>query len=210
MKTRSLWIALAGLAGMVVRADVAPARFVLPAPVMEIATAEEAFARFAAPVRAQLATANLEAKLRLGMQVHLALGDRDGKSALAAAAELRALQSDPAEKAFTGLVTEAQVASWSSGAAFSRELAVRCAALPRTAEMTAVLRRQREKIAATTRDGLLAEAAELGRRFDGPGQCDWLGADQIIRTHHRLANILPLREAMLAALDAAIAERPQN
>lgn len=209
MKLRTTWIALAIFLGTTLFATAAPGSFALPAPVMEIASSPEAFARFVAPVRAALAAPELDAKLRLGMQVHLALNDRDAKTALAAAAELRALQTEPAEKAFTGLVTEAQVASWASGATFAQELTRRLATLPATAKMTAVLRKQHEKIAATTRDGLLAEAATLGRQLDGSGQCDWTGADQIIRTRHRLTNILPLREAMLTALDAAIAERPQ-
>jgi hypothetical protein len=210
MKTRARWTVLAALAVSSAITLAAETRFDLPAPVIQIVTSADQFARFVAPVRAGLPGANLDARLRLGLQAHLALSDRDAAAALAAGTALRALETDPAAKALAGLVTEAQMAAWRPGATFSRELTTRLAGLPSTPEITARLRSLREKITATTRESLLAEAAALGRRLDAAGHCDWHGADEIIRLHHRLANVLPLRDALLAALDAAIAARPQN
>ncbi len=207
MKTRVRWTVLAALAVSPVITLAAETRFSLPAPVLQIVTSADQFARFAAPVRAALPGSGLDARLRLGMQAHLALNDRDAAAALVAGAALRALETDPAAKALAGLVTEAQVAAWRPGTTFSRELTTRLAGLPPTPEITARLRNLREKIAATTRESLLAEAAALGRRLDAAGQCDWHGADELIRLHHRLANVLPIRDAMLAVLDEVIAKR---
>jgi hypothetical protein len=207
MKTRVIRTLLAVFAASAGMAQGAPARFELPAPVTEIVTSPGQFARFVAPVRAALPGAGLDDRLRLGMQAHLALNDRDAPAALAAGAALRVLETDPAAKALAGLVTEAQVAAWRPDTTFSRELTTRLAGLPPGPEITARLRNLREKIAATTRDHLLAEAAALGRRFDSAGQCDWAGADEIIRLHHRLANVLTLRTELLAVLDEAIDAR---
>lgn len=208
MVFRSSWLVLLALAAPLLRAE--PAGFPLAAPVRELVTSPAAFGRFAGPVRRALepAPAGVDAKLLLGLRAHLALAAHDADAALRAAAELRALQTDPAERAFSGLVTEAQVAAWRPGAALDRELAVRLAALPATPAMTSLLCRQREKLAAVTPEALLAEADELGRRLDGRGVCDWIDADRIIRLHHRLANVLPLRETLVAAFDAALAARP--
>lgn len=207
MRTRAGWTVLAALAISPAITLAAETRFGLPVPVLQTVTSADQFARFAAPVRAALPGSGLDQRLRLGMQAHLALNDRDAATALAAGTALRELETNPAAKALAGLVTEAQVAAWRPGMTFSRELTTRLAGLPPTSEITARLRNLREKIAITTREHLLAEAAALGRRLDAAGSCDWLGADEIIRLHHRLVNVLPIRDAMLAVLDEVIAGR---
>lgn len=205
MKIPGRWIQFFALTALVAWLPAAESRFPLPAPVVRLVSEPEAFSRFITPVRTALPQAGLDQRLRLGMEAHLALNDRDASAALAAAAALRALEKDPAAKALAGLVTEAQVASWQPGTEFSHELRTRLAGLPRTPEITARLKGLREKIAATTPEALLAEAEAMGRRLDGTGECDWRGADEIIRLHHRRANVLPLRQDMLAALDDAMA-----
>jgi hypothetical protein len=207
MKTFGRTLLFAALWGASIAATVAEQRFVLPEGVAQVVTRAESFARFVAPIRNALPEAGLDARLRLGMEAHLALNAREPAPALAAATALRALETDPAAKALAGLVTEAQVASWKPGADFAGELRTRLAGLPRTPEITGRLRSLREKIAATTREALLAEAAALGRKLDAGGRCDWRDADEIVRLHHRFANVLPLRAALLAALDEEIGRR---
>jgi hypothetical protein len=74
-----------------------------------------------------------------------------------------------------------------------------------------MLQGQRAKIAALSRDALLAETRDiivpaLARR----GYCGLVEADQLVRVRHRLTSILPLRDEFLRAFDAAIAARPAS
>ena len=202
--------------------------FVLPAAPLELVTDEAKFRPFAESVRAEVerllgvpAAVDDPATLRLllSTRVHLAhyFGD-DGK-AISTAAWIRSLQTDPAGRAFAGLTTLASVearrrnpgtapddANYSE--TFLREFTRQLAGLPRTSEIAAMLRGQREKVAGITEAALLAETREaiipaLARR----GHCGLEEADQLVRVRHRLVSILPVRNETLQALDAAIAAR---
>lgn len=181
----------------------------LAEPVVEIVTSPESFQRFVAPWAGALKNppAGTDERMILGMRVHLALNRRGAAEADAAVAALRRLASPGEERAFTGIVTEAQIAAWAPGTTFAREIEARLRALPRTPAMAALLQRQREKLAATTREALLAEAERLGRQLAGQHRCEWAEADQIVRLHHRLTAIVPLRDDLVAALEVAIRER---
>lgn len=150
--------------------------------------------------------------LLLALRVHLALLLRDGPRALEAAEQIRGRQTTEAERAFAGLTTRATVASWAApreeqAAAFAREFRRLLVALPRAAEMRAVLVRQRERLQAMTEAALRAEAGQLAAKLGGRREVTLAEADAIVRVGHRLENLLPLRAAMIAALDEAIAAR---
>lgn len=203
--------------------------FALPGTPSELVTDEAKFRPFAETVRAEVerllgeptavddrATLNL----LLSTRVHLAHHFGDNEKAIATAAWIRSLQADPALRAFAGLTTLASVEARRRhpGAApgdatyretFSREFTRQLGRLPRTPEIGAMLRGQREKIAGLTETALLAEVREvvlpaLARR----GHCGLAEADQIVRVRHRLVGILPVKKETLQALDAAIAARP--
>lgn len=152
-------------------------------------------------------------KLLLGIRVHLALLSHDDERALAAAARIRELQTDPADQAYAGLTTQAMVASRGpdgliSPQVFRDDFARRLRQLPMTPAMRAGLVRQRERMAATTAEAIRAEAKALAERMGPRGTCTLVEADQIIRMRHRLVDLVPLKGAVLEALDAAIAARP--
>lgn len=155
----------------------------------------------------------------LALRVHLAHHFTDNERAASTAAWIRTLQTDPAERAFAGLSSFAAIAARREhpalapgDAAFRRAFQTHftrlLAGLPRTPEMLAVLRRQRERAAALDREGILAE---FRQRVADPDQaraaCTLAEADEIVRAFHRLHRLLPLREETLAALDAAIEDR---
>lgn len=203
-------------------------RFELPAAPLELVTDEAKFAPFAHAVGAEVDRllgvpsavddpATLQ--LLLSMRVHLAHHHADNEAAVATAAWIRSLQTDPAGRAFAGLTTLASVEARRRhpGAApddaayrrtfldaFSRQLQ----ALPRTAEMTVFLRGQRQKIADITEAALLAETRDvIAPAIQRRGYCGLAEADQLVRVRHRLVSILPVRGETLQALDAAIAAR---
>ncbi len=203
--------------------------FALPAAPLELVTDEAKFRPFAESVRAEVerllgvpAAVDDPATLRLllSTRVHLAHYFGDEGKEIATAAWIRSLQTDPASRAFTGLMTLASVEArrQNPGASpddakyretFLREFTRQLASLPRTSEITAMLRDQRGKNAAVTEAALLAETRDviipaLARR----GHCGLAEADQLVRVHHRLVSILPVRNETLHALDAAIAARP--
>jgi hypothetical protein len=153
--------------------------------------------------------------------VHLAHHFGDDEEAIATAAWIRSLQADPPLRAFAGLTTLASVEArrQNPGAApdhgnyratFLREFARQLANLPRTPEVTAMLRGQRAKIAEMTEAGLLAEVREkIAPAIGARNHCTLAEADQLVRVRHRLVSILPVRTETLQALDAAIAARVQ-
>lgn len=183
---------------------------VLAVPPLQLVTNETDFAPFGRSVSAMVA-AELEQvpppngarlKLLLGLRVHLALHFGDDAAARDAAGKIRALQTDPAEHAHAGLTTEAIVAARHDPVAFEKEFSTRLAALPRTPEMRAVLTRARERIAATTEAALLDEVRQnITPRLARGEPCTLEIADQLVRVRHRLAEILPLRAALLRAYD---------
>jgi len=211
----------AGWAAIVcMHATAAAQTFTLPAKAHDTMTGAahlHEFAREAATeVERQLTAQPAPAEDRLGvllaMRVHLALLRRDGPRALDAAQRIRARQTSPAERAFAGLTTQAAVAAWTAPrtrevAAFATEFRRLLAALPRSPEVAAVLGRQRERLQAMTEPALRAEAAQLAAKIGERRQVTLAEADQIARLGHRLENLLPLREAMLAALNEALAVR---
>ena len=207
----------------------AESKFALPAEPLELVTDEARFRSFAENVRTEVerlfgvpaavddrATLNL----LLSTRVHLAHHFGDDEKAISTAAWIRTLQADPALRAFAGLTTLASVEArrQNPGAApgdakyrgtFLREFTRQLAGLPRTPEIVAMLRGQRDKIAGLTHAALLAETRDvivpaLGRR----GHCGLAEADQLVRVRHRLVSILPIKNETLQALDAAIAARP--
>jgi hypothetical protein len=79
----------------------------------------------------------------------------------------------------------------------------RLASLPPTAELTVALARQRDRFRELTADGLRAEAAQLAARLDGMPRWTLAEVDAVTRLGHRLATILPVRDVLLAAFEAA-------
>lgn len=220
MTTRIL---VGGVLAAAAPAGLAAAALVLPADAQETMTAPvplRAFARVAAEeveraLAAQPAPAAESRGMLLAMRVHLALLLRDGPRALATAEQIRAVQATEAERAFSGLTTRAAVAAWAvppaeQASAFAVEFRRQLRPLPHRPEMRAVLVRQRERLQAMTAPALHAEAAQLATTLGGRRRVTLAEADLIIRLGHRLENLVPWREAMISALDEAIAARPNG
>jgi hypothetical protein len=224
---RSLAVVLSGFA-VVVTALAKEKSFLLPASVVEVVRDEGHFRAFAEPVRAEVARLLGEPaavdnaatlKLLLASRVHLAHYFGDDDEATATAAWIRTLQTSPVQKTFAGLTTFAAVATRRQhpglGSShplfrktFAREFADRLRELPRTTEVAAMLREQRQKIADLSEADLVAEARDkIAPAIARRGFCGLGEADQLVRVRHRLVNILPLQAEMLEAFDAAIAER---
>jgi hypothetical protein len=200
----------------------------LPASPLELVTHEEKFRTFAATVAADIerqlgvpASVDDPAtfKLLLSSRVHLAHHFGDNDRAIATAAWIRSLQADPADRAFAGLTTFAAVAARRGNpgagpesavfrAAFEKEFARLVGELPRTPAITAMLRRQRQKISDLSEAALLAETRDkIAPAIAKRGGCGLDEADQLIRVRHRIVSILPVRTETLRVLDAAIAAR---
>ena len=225
--TAALVLGITTLRGMAAPETV----FALPAAPLELVTDETKFRTFAENVRMEVERLlgvpaavddRLTLSLLLSSRVHLAHYFGDDDKAIATAAWIRSLQTDPALRAFTGLTTLASVEvrrqnpgramdDAKSRESFYHEFTRQLANLPRTPEITTMLRGQREKIAGLTKAALLAETRDiivpaLARR----GHCGLAEADQLVRVRHRLINILPFRDETLQALDGAIAARPTS
>lgn len=219
-------VALSGFA-VVVTALAKEKSFSLPASVVEIVRDEGHFRAFAEPVRAEVARLLGEPaaiddaatlKLLLASRVHLAHYFGDDDEATATAAWIRTLQASPVDRTFAGLTTFAAVATRRQhpGLAsshpgfrktFAREFSERLRKLPRTPDVAAMLRGQRQKIGDLSETDLLAEARDkIAPAIARRGFCGLGEADQLVRVRHRLVNILPLQAEMLEAFDAAIAE----
>ena len=203
-------------------------RFELPVSPWELIQDEERFREFAVKVDAQVerllaVPAAIDDVAVLGrllaIRVHLAHYFARDERAVSTAAWIRSLQSNPADRAFAGLTTLASVAARRAhpGSAphepgyrdsFKREFSRQLAGLPASTEIVAMLRGQRGKIASITAAALSAETRDvIAPALARQGYCGLEGADQLVRVRHRLASILPIREEILAALDAAISER---
>lgn len=217
------------MAAPALRATAAPdVQFELSVPPLELVQDERRFREFAVRVGAEVerllgvpAAVDDPSTLKrlLSTRVHLALYLADDEKAVSTAAWIRSLQPDGAERAFVGLTTLASVTArrTNPGAApqerryrdtFRRELSRQLEALPATPEIVAMLRAQREKIAAINEAALLAEARDIiAPLLAHPGYCGLEGADQLVRIRHRLIGIVPVCAETLAALDAAIAAR---
>lgn len=206
-------------------------RFDLPAPVVELVTSEAAFRPFAEAVRDEVErllgvpeaiddAATL--RLLLSTRVHLAHHFGDNNTAVATAAWIRSMQSDPAGRAFAGLTTLASVVARRSHpglgagdpsyrATFLAEFSRRLETLDHSLEIVAMLRGQREKIARITEAALLAEARDvIAPAIKRRGSCGLVEADMLVRVRHRLESIVPVRDETLRALDEAIARRTSS
>jgi hypothetical protein len=202
--------------------------YALPAAPLELVTNEEQFRVFATAVAADIerqlgvpACVDDPAifKLLLSSRVHLAHHFGDNARAIATAAWIRSLQADPADRAFAGLTTFAAVAARRGNpgagpdtavfrAAFEKEFTRLLGELPRTPKITAMLRRQRQKISDLSEAALLAETRDkIAPAIAKRGACGLDEADQLIRVRHRIVSILPVKAETLRALDAAIAAR---
>lgn len=206
-------------------------RFALPARPVELVTSEQTYRPFAEHVRAEVERllAQPEAiddpailHLLLAMRVHLALHFHDGQTAVATAAWIRTLQTDPASRALAGLTTFAFIEAMRRNPdspesdagyrgdfeqAFDRLLA----GLPHTDAMETALREQRDKIADSTKAALLAQLREkIAPMLAGRTHCGLVEADQLVRVQHRLTTLTAVRDEMLRALDRAIAARAKK
>jgi hypothetical protein len=208
--------------------DAGKVRFALPADAMTVVTDEEAFRPFAETVRKEVERllgepTALDApetfKLLLSTRVHLAHHFADNDVAIATAAWIRSLQTDPAGRAFAGLTTFAAVEArrrhpgLASCApeyrkAFFHAFSEQLAALPATSAIASMLRGQREKIAGISAEALLTETREIILpALERKGYCGLDEADLLVRVRHRLVSIVPVRDETLRALDEAIAAR---
>lgn len=209
-------------------AAAAETAFPLPVVALEVVTDEAKFRTFAKTVGAEverlLATPaavddRATLNLLLSTRVHLAHYFGDDERAIATAAWIRSRQDDPALRAFAGLTTIASVETRrkhpglapeneNARATFLNEFVNQLAGLPRTREIAIMLRGQREKIASLGREALFAEVrATIQPAIARRGYCGLAEADQLVRVHHRLQSILPVKDEILQALDAAIAAR---
>ena len=196
-----------------------------PAPVRELVNDARLFRPFAVNVstevdRSLAATptpaGDVLARL-LTLRVHLAVHLGDAAGALAAAARIRDTLVPPAERPFSGVLTAAFVAAQTAAPAgvsspdytpaFRSALQQRLAALPVTAEIATLLERQRDRFQSITREKLAAEAEVLGTRLDAMPRWPLDEVDHVVRLGHRLVTVLPVRETILRALEAAIAQR---
>jgi hypothetical protein len=147
-------------------------------------------------------------KLLLGLRVHLALHFRDDATALATAERIRELQIDPGERALAGVTTRAIVAAQHDPRRFEQEFSTLLATLPRDAGVRAALQRARDKISGLNQETLLNEVrTQIEPQLARGEPCTLEIADQLVRIRHRLTDILPLRDALLRAYDAAVAAR---
>jgi len=217
---------VAPLAG--VAADIS---YDLPGTPLEVATNEEKFRHFAEKVATgveeQLGIPALvddpaTLKILLSTRVHLAHHFADNDKAVSTAAWIRSLATNPADKAFAGLTTLASVTARRQhpGAApgeakyretFLREFTRQLAALPRTPEIAAMLRGQRDKIAGLNEAALLKEVTDIiAPAIARRGSCGLKEADDLVRVRHRLVGILPVKNETLQALEAAISARSSS
>jgi hypothetical protein len=150
-----------------------------------------------------------EQKLLLGLRIHLALCLREDDVARVAADRLRELQTDPGERAHSGVLTRALIDSQRHPGALERMLLAALRALPRDPAVRSAVQRSAAKIAALSESSLLAEIRDdVDPKLARGEPCTLEMADQIVRAGHRLRNILPLRAALLRAYEAALATWP--
>ena len=190
--------------------------FSLPLPALELIWNDTAFFSFVRQLsdetdRLLAAPSATPAgqKLLLGLRIHLALCLRDDDVARAAAVRLRELQTDPGERAHSGILTRALIDSQRDPDALERTLLAALQALPGDPAVRRAVQRSAVKIAALSEASLLAEIRDdVAPKLARGEPCTLEMADQIVRAGHRLRNILPLRAAMLRAYEAALATWP--
>lgn len=206
------------MVGVIVSASTAHAvepTFPLPAPPLELISDHDAFKRFTQEMQQAvdrlLATENSDwgeqRKRLLNLRVHLALCVGQDDVALQTVDRLRDLQTDPGERAHSGVLTQALVASKRNPVALARLLRASLAALPRTPAVHAAVARSAGRIEALSESAIVAEIRDdVAPKVARGEPCTVEMADQIIRAGHRLRNILPLRSAILQAYQATLAE----
>lgn len=186
----------------------------LPRPALELIRDDAAFLSFARQLcsetdrllQADSAATAEERKQLLGLRAHLALCLRQDDVALRVADRLRELQTDPGERAHSGLLTRALVESKRDPIALERSLLASLNALPRDPATRAAVARSAARLAAMSEASLVAEVRDVvAPKLAGGGPCTLELADQIVRAGHRLRNILPLRPPLLRAYEAALA-----
>lgn len=198
----------------------------LPATASAIVEDEAAYAAFAAPVVADAATLlaasppQALAKVLFAIRVHHSLHTGADAAALDSARRIRELLPEGAGRAYAGLTTQAFVAAHQASgrrpgdprfnAAFARSFGARLATLAMTTAMRVELEAQHAKLAGMTAETLRKELAATTAGIGNRRECTLAEADQLIRLHHRLADLLPLRAEMLQALVAAAAARPKS
>ena len=158
-------------------------------------------------------------KTLLAIQVHLAIFLGNSPKALEAGERIRSLQTTPADRAYTGLMTQvlvaarAQAGAPGSGAftqAFQKGLRASLAELPSTPAMRSRLELERRQTAALTDASLLEDVRGIPSGAAGkPGYCTLEEAGRIVRAWQKRSDIMPLKAAILAELDAAIAARSE-
>jgi hypothetical protein len=215
--------ALLLLAGWVSDVPAAERAWRLPAPAAELLNQEQLFAAFsqqvAADVEQQLAAKAPPASEHtlLALLVHQRLLAGDDAAALDCADRIRARLPEGPARAFAGLTTRAFVAARRASRAqpgdarfnrvFAREFTVLLETLPATEGMNALLVAQREKYAAMSLHASEAEVARVLSVLGDRRECTLPEADALIRWKHQLANMLPVREELVAALDRTLADR---
>ncbi len=188
----------------------------LPLPALELVRDDAVFFSFARQLSREtdrlLAAPDMSAveqKSLLGLRIHLALCLREDEVARGAADLLRELQTNPGERAHSGVLTRALIDSRRDPVALERTLRAALQALPRDPAVRRAVQRSAAKIAALSESSLLAEIRDdVGPKLARGEPCTLEMADQIVRAGHRLRNILPLRAAMLRAYEAALATWP--
>jgi hypothetical protein len=188
----------------------------LPRPALELVRDDTVFFSFARQLSheadrwlAAPPATSAEQKRLLGLRVHLALCLREDDVARNAADRLRELQTDPGERAHSGVLTRALIDSQRDPGALEHELLAALQALPRDPAVRSAVERSAAKIAALSESSLLAEIRDdVTPRLARGEPCTLEVADQIVRVGHRLRNILPLRAAMLRAYETALATWP--
>lgn len=196
-----------------------------PAAVRELVADAARFRPFAERVSADVERALASAPAPAGdtrarllsLRVHLGIYLGYDARALAAATQIRETITPPAERAFSGLLTEAMVVARTAApagpgspafaCALRAALESRLATLPATPELNAVLQRQRDRFHALTREALLADATALGTRLDAMARWTLVEVDDVARIGHRLATLLPLRDTMLVSFETALSRR---
>lgn len=190
-----------------------PPNLSLPCPALELIGDDDAFFSFARELTREVdrlltdsPAATAEHKRLLALRVHLALCLRDDAIARTAAERLRELQTDPGERAHSGVLTRALIDSQRDPDKLESVLLAALQALPRDPAVRSAVQRSAAKLAALSETALLAEIRDdVAPRLARGEPLTLEIADQIVRAGHRLRNILPLRAALLRAYDQALA-----
>lgn len=204
------------------RSSAAPAWHELSFPVperaiLELVRDDDAFLAFVRELSARTvgllqsdSTATPEQRKRLlAFRIHLALCLAQDDVARKTADRLRDLQTDPGERAHSGLLTRALVESKRDPVALERTLLALLNALPRDPAVRAAVARSASRIGTMSEAALIAEIRDgVAPKLARGEPCTLELADQIVRAGHRLRNILPLRAALLRAYEAALANWP--